>query len=79
MCVCVCPNCPLKRSRNNDQSSHSGQEKDMNKTGKEHLNKVDGIKVFKTGLYQKIQEPDSKKSSLSREKFCTSMKENFHF
>lgn len=57
VCVCVCPNCPLKRSRNNYQSSHSGQEKDMNKTGKEHLNKVDGIKVFKTGLYQKIQEP----------------------
>ena len=34
VCVCVCPNCPLKRSRNNYQSSHSGQEKEMNKIGK---------------------------------------------
>ena len=31
--VCVYLNCPLKRSRNDYQSSHSGQGKEMNKIG----------------------------------------------
>ena len=41
VCVCVCPNCPLKRSRNNYQSSHSGQEKEMNKIYEEWRRKWD--------------------------------------
>lgn len=47
----------------------------MNKAGKEHLNKVDGIKVFKTGLYQKIQEPIQRRVHYQREILYFSMKE----